>query len=94
MNQKTKQLSVTETAPYTELSSKPLSVMEASAYTKLSKAYIYKLIHEKRISHFKPNNGKVYFLKEDLDAYIYRGRVSADYELREQAEQLLTGRKV
>lgn len=90
----TKPLSVTETASYTELSSKPLSVMEASAYTKLSPAYIYKLIHEKRISHFKPNKGKVYFRKEDLDAYIFRGRVSADYELRDQAEKLLIGRKV
>jgi excisionase family DNA binding protein len=82
-------LSVTEAISYTGLSSKPLSVTEAADYTGLSKTYLYKLIHLKKITRYKPNNGKVYFRKEDLDAYIFSGKVSADCELREQAEQLL-----
>ena len=94
MSTNTNPLSVTKAASYIGLSSKPLTVTEAAAYTGLSKAYLYKLIHLKKITRYKPNNGKVYFKKEDLDVYIFQGKVAADQELREQAEQLLTGRKV
>jgi excisionase family DNA binding protein len=75
------------------MNTKPLSVTEAAVYTGLSKAYLYKLIHLKKIPYYKPTGGKVFFKQEELDTFIYRGRVSADYELREQAEQLLTGIK-
>ena len=79
--------------PFMEMKQKPLSVTEAATYTGLSKTYLYKLIHLKKIPHYKPTGGKVFFKQEELDAFIFRGRVSADYELREQAEQLLTGQK-
>jgi len=82
-------LTVTEAATYTGLSSKPLTVTEAAAYTGLSKTYLYKLIHLKKIPRYKPTGGRVFFKREELDTFIFRGRVSADYELREQADQLL-----
>lgn len=75
------------------ISQKPLGVTEASDYWGLSKTYLYKLIHEKKIPCFKPNGGKVFFKQEDLDNYIFRNRVSADYELKEKAEQLLANKK-
>jgi len=73
---------------------KPLSVTDAVAYTGLSKTYLYKLIYLKKIPYYKPTGGKVFFKQEELDTFIFRGRVSADYELREQAEQLLIRREV
>jgi len=72
---------------------KPLSVTEAAAYTGLSKTYLYKLIYLKKIPHYKPTGGKVFFKQEELDTFIFRGKVSADYELQEKAEQLLIKQK-
>ena len=72
---------------------KPLSVTDAAFYTGLSKAYLYKLIYLKKIPYYKPTGGKVFFKKEELDTFIFRGRISADYELHEQAEQLLIRQK-
>jgi excisionase family DNA binding protein len=68
---------------------KPLTITETAAYTGLSKAYLYKLIHLKKIPYYKPTGGKVFFKQEELDSFIFRGRVSANYKLQEQAEQLL-----
>lgn len=74
-------------------SNKPLTIVEASVYLSLSVSYIYRLVHEKRITYFKPSgslrSGRVYFRKEDLDSFVFRGRSSADFELAEQAERIL-----
>jgi len=75
------------------MNTKALSVTEAATYTGLSKTYLYKLIHLKKIPHYKPTGGKVFFKQEELDAFIFRNKISADYELREQAEQLLIGKR-
>ena len=63
---------------------KPLTVEQAAAFTGYSKAYLYKLIHGGRISCYKPGGGKVLFRREDLEAFCYRNRKAADYELQEQ----------
>jgi len=60
--------------------SNPLTVAEASEYTHLSKGYLYQLAYYRKISHFKPSGGRLYFKKEDLDAFIFRNRRSADFE--------------
>ena len=73
--------------------SKPLTVTEAAAYTGLSKTYIYRLIHLKRIPNYKPMGGRVFFKQEELDGFIFRNKTSADYELQEEAEQLLIRQK-
>ena len=83
-----------ETATYTELSnSKPLTTKEAADYCGITLSYLYKLCHEKRIPHYKPLNGKVYFKESELNDFLYRNRIAANYELREQAEQLVLERK-
>jgi excisionase family DNA binding protein len=70
---------------------RPLSIAEAAAFTGLKPSYLYKLIHLKRIPHYKPTGGRVYFKQEDLEAFVFRGRAAADYELREKADQILNG---
>jgi len=68
---------------------KALSVDEAADFTGLSKAYLYKLIHQKKIPFYKPMGGKVFFKLGELESFIFRGRRAADYELESQAESLL-----
>jgi len=70
---------------------KPLNIVEAAAFTGLSKNYLYNLVHMKRIPFYKPENGKIYFKPKELHDFIYRGRVSADYELKEKAEAIING---
>ena len=59
---------------------KALSVSEAASYTGLSKNYIYKLVHLRRIPHYKPMGGKLFFKQGELEAFIFRNRQTADYE--------------
>jgi excisionase family DNA binding protein len=70
---------------------KALSVDEAAIFTGLSKGYIYKLIHQKKIPFYKPLGGRVFFKQDELEAFIFRGRQAAAYELEERAEGLLNG---
>ena len=68
---------------------KPLSFNEAAQYLGFKRAYLYKLVHWGKITHYKPTGGRLYFLKEDLDAFIRSGKRTADYELKAQADQIL-----
>jgi excisionase family DNA binding protein len=68
---------------------KPLGIKEAAEFTGLSVAYIYKLCHLGRMPYYKPLGGRVFFKGEDLESFIFRGRQSADYELREKADSVL-----
>ena len=64
---------------------------QAAEYCGYSKAYFYRLTSEGRIPHYKPQGGKLYFLKEELDQFILRGRKAADYEIAEKAEAFVNG---
>jgi excisionase family DNA binding protein len=72
-------------------SQKPMNVMAAAEFCGLSKTYLYKLIHLGKIPYYKPEGGRVFFKQEDLEAFVFRGRRSADYELSDKADSLLTG---
>ena len=64
----------------TQIKQKALSVEAASEITGLSKNYIYKLVHQKKIPHYKPMNGRIFFKQDELEGFIFRNRQSADYE--------------
>jgi len=68
-----------------------LSLTEAVAYTGYKKSYLYKLIHTHAITFYKPNGGKIFFDKDELDAWLSRGRVAASYELAGKANDILNG---
>ena len=57
-----------------------LSVVEAAAFTGFSKFYLYKLIHQKKIPHYKPMGGRVFFRWDELETFIFRNRQNANYE--------------
>ena len=63
-----------------------LTLAEAAEYMGLKKSYLYRLTHEKRIRHYKPNNKMIYFKVEDIIAWLTSNPVLTDEELSEQAQ--------
>ena len=63
-----------------------LTLEEAAEYMGLKKSYLYRLTHEKRIRHYKPNNKKIYFKVEDIVAWLTSNPILTDEELSEQAQ--------
>jgi excisionase family DNA binding protein len=57
-----------------------LTVEEAASFTGFSKNYLYKLIHLKKIPHYKPMRGRVFFRPAELEAFLFRNRQGADNE--------------
>ena len=47
-----------------------LSFKEALLYLDLSSSFLYKLTSQKAIPFSKPNGGKIYFRKSDLDNWM------------------------
>lgn len=79
-----------------ESKQRPLTVEEAADFLQLSTSYIYRLIHEKKIPYFKPGRNRaarVYFRVEDLENFVFRARSSADYEIAESAELILSTKR-
>src|ERR1051326_7534775 len=69
--------------------SKPYDPDEAKAYLKISKSHLYQLTSRGLIAHYKPAGKKIYFRKEDLDAYLLRNRRAAAEEIETAAEHIL-----
>jgi excisionase family DNA binding protein len=66
-----------------------MGIVEAAEFTGLSKNYIYKLIYLGKIPCYKPTGGRVFFKREELEQFVFRGRHAADFELFEQADNIL-----
>jgi excisionase family DNA binding protein len=64
---------------------RPLDLDEAATYLHHSKSYVYQLTSKGLIAHFKPHGKKIFFLKQDLDAYLLRHRRAAAEEIEEAA---------
>jgi len=59
---------------------KALTVDEAAVFMGLSKNYLYKLICKKKVPHYKPLGGRVFFKQDELEAFLFRNRQPASYE--------------
>ncbi|MDR2344320.1 MAG: helix-turn-helix domain-containing protein [Spirochaetaceae bacterium] len=82
------------TAPVTSPQKPPkdiIGVAEAAEYCGYSKSYLYQLVHWNRIPYHKPTNGRIFFKRCELDEFLSNKKVSADYELAEQATAILNG---
>jgi excisionase family DNA binding protein len=77
----------------TETVQKPLTIQEAAAFLGLKKSYIYNLVHYGKLAAFKPARKTLRFRQADLEAYIFRNRQAADFELADQADTILAGNK-
>lgn len=48
-----------------------MTVSEVAEYTGYSLGYIYQLTHGKKITFYKPGNGKLYFKRKDVDNFMF-----------------------
>jgi excisionase family DNA binding protein len=62
---------------------RPLSFTEAAKYLNSSKSYLYKLTHRRLIPCFKPLGKKLFFKRQDLEAFLLQRPVKT----KEQIEQ-------
>jgi excisionase family DNA binding protein len=62
-----------------------MNCADAAAYLNFSRGYLYRLVHLGKIPCYKPTGGKLFFMADDLDAFIFRGRKAADLKQGEQA---------
>jgi len=69
-----------------------MPIGSAANFLGFSKSYVYKMVHLKKIPYFKPTNGRFFFKQSDLEAFLLRGRQSADYELEVKADGVLNAR--
>ena len=66
------------------------SLEEACNYLKISKPSIYKLTSKKEITYYTPGGKKIYFQKQDLDAWILAGKVDTCHDSMDELESFLT----
>lgn len=64
---------------------------EAAAFLGFSLQWLYKLVEARKITSYKPSGRFLYFKREDLERFIEKGKIAADYELREKADGILNG---
>ena len=66
-----------------------LNFNEACQYLDLSPSHLYKLTSAKQIPHFIPQGKKLYFKREELDAWLLRNRQLTSSEVEEMAKDLV-----
>ncbi len=57
---------------------------EACEYLRISKSSLYKMTSKRKIPFTKPNGGKMYFLKEDLDNWMLSNKSKSTEELESE----------
>ena len=66
-----------------------LNFNEACIYLDVSPSHLYKLTSTKHIPHFCPQGKKLYFRREELDAWLQRNRQPTAEEAEAAASDLL-----
>jgi len=61
-----------------------LSFKEALVYLDVSESFLYKLTHKKAIEFAKPNGGKIYFKKSDLDNWMLQSQSDSKRVLEDE----------
>ncbi|CAA7392589.1 helix-turn-helix domain-containing protein [Chryseobacterium fistulae] len=70
-----------------------LSFKEALAYLDVLPSLLYKLTSQRTITYFKPNGGKIYFKKTDLDYWMLQNESKSVNVLEEELFNKLKVRK-
>ena len=71
---------------------KTLSFKDALIYLDCSKSFLYKLTSKAAINFTKPNNGKIYFKKKDLDDWMLQNPRLSVSGLEKQINNFLNKR--
>lgn len=62
-----------------------LSFEETVEYTGFSDSYLYKLTSGRKIPHYKPTGRKIFFRREEIDAWLLRNPIKTDEQLNTEA---------
>ncbi|MCJ7933824.1 MAG: helix-turn-helix domain-containing protein [Chryseobacterium sp.] len=68
-----------------------ISFKEALAYLDVSPSLLYKLTSQRAIRYFKPNGGKIYFKKTDLDSWMLQNGNKSVASLEEELLTKISG---
>lgn len=68
-----------------------LSFREALVYLDVSESFLYKLTSKRAIEFTKPNGGKLYFKKSDLDNWMMQNESTTKKELEQEVYNYLKG---
>lgn len=77
MNNKHKAVKLTHPKSIKEENQKLLNFVEAAKYLSLSQSHLYKLTSTKRITHYKPGGKIIYFMKSELDDWVYSKQITS-----------------
>jgi len=75
----------------TETAQRPLNVKQAAEFLGLSPNYIHQLVHGRKLTAYKPGGKVLYFKVSDLEAYAFRKKSLANFELNAAADRILNG---
>lgn len=67
-----------------------MTLDEVSAYTGFSKQLLYRLTSSREIPFYKPNNGKLFFKRAEIEVWLTRCK----YPSREELEQSVEANRV
>lgn len=70
-----------------------LSFREALVYIDASESLLYKLVSNRVITYSKPNGGKLYFKKADLDDWMTKNELKSTRVLENEINNRLNKRK-
>lgn len=73
------------------MSKEILSFNEALELMDVSKSFLYKMTSECKINFFKPNNGKIYFRRSDLEEWMMQNEQKSLPSLVEMSNQKISG---
>ena len=62
-----------------------LNFNDTCTYLDVSPSHLYKLTSTKQIPHFCPQGKKLYFKREEMDAWLQRNRQSTTAEIEHEA---------
>ncbi len=68
-----------------------LTFKEATDYLGISESSLYKLTSSCAITFYKPNGGKIYFKREDLDKWMLQNEVKSVTQREEELTAKFTG---
>ena len=73
---------------------KVLNMDEVALLTSLSKSYIYKLVHQRLIPHWKNDQNRInYFNKSEIEDWMLKHKVKTTDEIQEEADNYLSKNK-
>jgi excisionase family DNA binding protein len=75
------------TEQQTQTGNRPLTIEGAVVFTGLSRSYIYKLVMDRKIPHYKPRGKMLYFDRDELARWLLQGRVRTREELDRAARE-------